>query len=60
MVNQGILVYVIVMCGNLEKDGVIAVDFVHSAQNLVDPSTKGLVRDLMIKTARGMVVKVDI
>ena len=41
----------------LIKDGVITVDYVRSAQNLADPLTKGLARDLVIKTARGMGLK---
>jgi len=41
----------------LIKDGVITMDYVRSAQNLVDPLTKGLASDLMIKTARRMVLK---
>jgi len=41
----------------LIKDGVITVDYVRSTQNLVDPLTKGLARDLMTKTARGMGLK---
>ena len=41
----------------LIKDVVITVDFVRSAQNLADPLMKGLARDLVIKTARGMGLK---
>jgi len=38
----------------LIKDGVITVDFVQSNENLTDPLTKGLARDLVLKTSRGM------
>ena len=34
--------------------GVISVDFVRSQQNLADHLTKGLVRDLVSKSAMGM------
>ena len=38
-------------------DGVITIDFVRSCQNLADPLTKGLARDLMWKTSKGMGLK---
>ena len=41
----------------LIKDGVITVDFVQSNENLDDPLTKGLARDLVLKTSRGMRLK---
>ena len=41
----------------LIKDGVITVDFVQSNKNLADPLTKGLARDLMLKTSREMGLK---
>ena len=41
----------------LIKDGVITMDYVHSAQNLANPLTKGLARDLVIKTAKRMGLK---
>ena len=41
----------------LIKDGVIIVDFVQSNENLADPLTKGLARDLVLKTSRGMGLK---
>jgi len=41
----------------LIKDSVIIMDFVCSAQNVANPLTKGLARDLVIKTARGMGLK---
>ncbi|KAK9150330.1 hypothetical protein Syun_008639 [Stephania yunnanensis] len=37
--------------------GVITIDYVKSSQNLVDPLTKGLPRDLVNKTSRGMGLK---
>ena len=46
--NQGILIHVVVMEDNLSK--MVIVDCVHSSQNLADPLTKGLVRDLVIIT----------
>ena len=42
---------------HLIKDGVITVDFVQSNENLADPLTKGLTRDLVLKTSRGMGLK---
>ena len=41
----------------LIKDGMITVDFVQSNENLTDPLTKGLARDLVMKTLRGMRLK---
>ena len=41
----------------LISDRVIMVDFVRSGQNLADPLTKGLTRDLVKKTSRGMGLK---
>ena len=41
----------------LLTDGVITIDFVRSCQNLADPLTKGLARDLMWKTSKGMGLK---
>jgi len=38
-------------------DGVVTVDFVQSNENLADPLTKGLARDLVLKTSRGMGLK---
>ena len=35
-------------------DGVITINFVRSFQNLADPLTKGLARDLVLKTSKGM------
>ena len=37
----------------LIKGGVITVDFVQSNENLTDPLTKGLARDLILKTSTG-------
>jgi len=37
----------------LIKDGMITIDFVQSSENIADPLTKGLARDLMLKTSRG-------
>ena len=37
--------------------GVITIDYVTSCQNLADPLTKGLARDLVYKTSRGMGLK---
>jgi hypothetical protein len=41
----------------LLTDGVITIDFVRSVQNLADPLTKGLARDLVWKTSKGMSLK---
>ena len=38
-------------------DGIITIDFVRSSQNLADPFTKGLARNLVIKTSQGMGLK---
>ncbi|GKD29694.1 hypothetical protein Tco_1240472 [Tanacetum coccineum] len=41
----------------LITNGVISIEFVRSQQNLVDHLTKGLARDLVIKSAEGMGLK---
>ena len=41
----------------LLTDGVITIDFVKSCQNLTDPLTKGLARDIVLKTSKGMGLK---
>ena len=41
----------------LISDGIITVDYVRSSQNLADPLTKGLTRDLIYKTSKGMGLK---
>jgi len=41
----------------LIKDGVITDDYVQTSENIVDPLTKGLARDLVLKTLRGMGLK---
>ncbi|GKC55931.1 hypothetical protein Tco_1083529 [Tanacetum coccineum] len=41
----------------LITNGVISIEFVMSQQNLADHSTKGLARDLIIKSAEGMGLK---
>jgi len=41
----------------LITNGVITIDYVKSSQNLADPFTKGLPRDLVNKTSRGMGLK---
>jgi hypothetical protein len=41
----------------LLTDGVITIDFVRSVQNLTDPLTKRLVRDLVWKTSKEMGLK---
>lgn len=38
----------------LIMDSVITIDYVKSSENLADPLTKGLARDLVWKTSRGM------
>ncbi|KAK9092583.1 hypothetical protein Syun_027494 [Stephania yunnanensis] len=43
--------------GELITNGVITIDYVRSKQNLADPLTKGLSRDLVNKTSRGMDLK---
>ena len=42
---------------DLIVNGVITIDFVRTTQNLADPLTKGLVKDLVFKTSRGMGLK---
>ena len=37
--------------------GVISIEFVRSQQNLADHLTKGLARDLVINSAKGMGLK---
>ena len=34
--------------------GVVSIEFVRSQQNLADHLTKGLARDLVLKSAKGM------
>lgn len=41
----------------LITDGVITVEFVRSKDNLADPLTKGLGREMVIKTSQGMGLK---
>ena len=41
----------------LISDGVITIDYVKSCENLADPLTKGLSRDLVTRTTRGMGLK---
>lgn len=41
----------------LISEGAITIDFVKSSQNLADPLTKGLARDLILKTSEGMGLK---
>jgi len=41
----------------LIKQGVIAVNYVQTNGNLVDPLTKGLARELVLRTSRGMRLK---
>lgn len=41
----------------LITNGVITIDYVRSSQNLADPFTKGLPRDMVNKTSRGMGLK---
>ena len=41
----------------LLTDCVITIDFVRSSQNLANPFTKGLTRDLVSKTSKGMRLK---
>ena len=44
----------------LITDGVITIDYVKSSENLADPLTKGLARDLVLKTSKGMGLKPNI
>lgn len=41
----------------LIHDGVVTVVFVRTHENLADPLTKGLARDLTVKTTKGMGLK---
>ena len=45
------------MIRELIMNGVISIEFVRSQQNLADHLTKGLARDLVIKSAKGMGLK---
>ncbi|GJX58795.1 hypothetical protein Tco_0290185 [Tanacetum coccineum] len=45
------------MIRELITNGVISIEFVRSQQNLADHLTKGLARDLVIKSAEGMGLK---
>ncbi|GJT42925.1 zinc finger, CCHC-type containing protein [Tanacetum coccineum] len=45
------------MIPELITNGVISIEFVRSQQNLADNLTKGLARDLVIKSAKGMGLK---
>ncbi|GKE32990.1 hypothetical protein Tco_1452312 [Tanacetum coccineum] len=45
------------MIHKLITNGVISIEFVRSQQNLVDHLTKGLARDLVIKSAEEMCLK---
>ncbi|GJZ49686.1 zinc finger, CCHC-type containing protein [Tanacetum coccineum] len=45
------------MIRELITNGVISIEFMRSQQNLVDHLTKGLARDLVIKSAEGMGLK---
>ncbi|GJY04448.1 hypothetical protein Tco_0370388 [Tanacetum coccineum] len=45
------------MIRELITNGVISIEFVRSQQNLVDHLTKGIARDLVIKSAEGMGLK---
>ncbi|GJW09012.1 zinc finger, CCHC-type containing protein [Tanacetum coccineum] len=46
-----------IMIRELITNGVVSIEFVRSQQNLVDHMTKGLARDLVIKSAKGMGIK---
>jgi len=39
------------------KRGIITIDYVKSASNLADPLTKGLTKELILSTSRGMGLK---
>ena len=41
----------------LLQDGVVNIDFVRSSENLADPLTKSLTREVVWKTSRGMRLK---
>jgi hypothetical protein len=45
------------MIRELIMNGVVSIEFVRSQQNLADHLTKGLARDLVIKSAKGMGLK---
>ncbi|GJR01958.1 zinc finger, CCHC-type containing protein [Tanacetum coccineum] len=47
------------MIRELITNGVVSIEFVRSQQNLADHLTKGLARDLVIKSAEGMGLKVQ-
>ena len=39
---------------DLIMNGVIIIDFVRSKENLTNPLTKGLTKEVVVKTAQGM------
>jgi len=45
---------------NLISHGIISLDFVRSANNIADPLTKGLKRQQVLETSRGMRLKLII
>ena len=45
------------MIRELIMNGVVSIEFVRSQQNLADHLTKGLARDLVLKSAKGMGLK---
>ncbi|GJY30709.1 hypothetical protein Tco_0414204 [Tanacetum coccineum] len=45
------------MIRELIMNGVVSIEFIRSQQNLVDHLTKGLARDLVLKSAEGMGLK---
>ncbi|GKE18357.1 hypothetical protein Tco_1425934, partial [Tanacetum coccineum] len=45
------------MIRELITNGVVSIEFVRSQQNLADYLTKGLARDLVLKSAKGMGLK---
>ncbi|GAA0157940.1 transmembrane signal receptor [Lithospermum erythrorhizon] len=61
MINQDTLVYDSyvkqLIHDQLIHDGVVTMDFERTNNNLADPLTKGLTRDLVEKTTRGMGLK---
>ncbi|GKC43119.1 hypothetical protein Tco_1060841 [Tanacetum coccineum] len=48
------------MIRELITNGVVSIEFVRSQQNLADHLTKGLARDLVIKSAEGMGLKMSL
>ena len=57
MVSLDTFVVDIIPSNNYSQLGVISIDYVRSKDNIADPLTKGLKRELVDKSSRGMGLK---